>query len=88
MYHRSCYRNICRIEKPIVNPEEIQEKRLREECFNDVKNIVQVKIIENGKFMRSRSVADNYRKVQETAGIEPKPKTAKKMPSERKKTFF
>ena len=26
MYHRSCYRNICRIEKPVVNPEEIQEK--------------------------------------------------------------
>ena len=33
MYHTSCYRNICRIEKQVVNPEEIQEKRVREECI-------------------------------------------------------
>ena len=72
MYHRSCYRNICRIEKQVVNPEEIQEKRVREECFNDLKTIVQMKVIENGEFMRLGSVADNYRKLQETAGIEPK----------------
>ena len=87
MYHRSCYRNICRIEKPVVNPEEIQEKRLREECFNDLKNIVQVKIIENGKFMRSRSVADNYRKLQQTAGIEPKTTLVKNVKCRLKNAF-
>ena len=59
MYHRSCYRNICRIEKPAINPEEIQEKRVREECFNDLKTIVQMMVIENSKFMRLGSLADN-----------------------------
>ena len=68
MYHRSCYRNICRIEKPVVKPEEIQEKRVREECFNDLKNIVQMKVIANDEFMRLGSVADNclnFRRLQE-----------------------
>ena len=69
MYHRSCYRNICRIEKQVVNPEEIQEKRVHEECFNDLKAIVQMKGMENGELMRLESVADNYRKLQGTAGI-------------------
>ena len=45
---------------------------MREECFNDLKTIVQMKVIENDEFMRVGSVADNYRKLQETAGIEPK----------------
>ena len=58
MYHKSCYRNICRIKKPVVNPEEIQDKPAREECFNDLKAIVQMKVIENSEFMRLRNVAD------------------------------
>ena len=40
MYHRSCYRNICCIEKQVVSLEEIKEKRVREECFNNFKTIV------------------------------------------------
>ena len=72
MYHRSCYRNICRIKNPVVNPEEIQEKRAREECFNDLKTIVQMKVIKNSELMRLRNVVDNYRKSQETTGIQPK----------------
>ena len=59
MYHRSFYRNICRIEKQVVNSKEIQEKRVREECFNDLKAIVQVEVFKNGEFMRLGSVADN-----------------------------
>ena len=47
MYHRSCYRNICGIKKPVVNPEEIQDKPAREEYFNDLKPILQMKVIEN-----------------------------------------
>ena len=72
MYHQSCYRNICRIEKQVVNPEEIQGKRVREKCFNDLKTIVQMKVIKNGELMRLGSVSDNYRKPQETTEIEPK----------------
>ena len=59
MYHRSFYRNICCIEKQVVNSEEIQEKRVREECFNDLKTIVQMEVIKNGEFMGLGSIADN-----------------------------
>ena len=88
MYHRSCYRNICRIEKQVVNPEEIQEKRVREECFNDLKTIVQMKVIENGEFMWLGSVADNYKKLQGTAGIEPKGTLVKNVKSRLKKCLW
>ena len=46
MDHWSSYRNICRIGKPVANPEEIQEKRVHGECFNDLKNILQMKVVE------------------------------------------
>ena len=87
MYHRSSYRNICRVEKLVVNPAEIQEKRVREECCNDLKTIVQIRVTENGDFMRLGSVANNYRKLQETAGIEPKGTLVKNVKSRLKNAF-
>ena len=45
---------------------------MREKCFNYLKTIVQMKVIENGEFMRLGTVADIYTKLQETPGIEPK----------------
>ena len=87
MYHRTSYRNICRVEKLVVNPAEIQEKRLSEECCNDLRTIVQIRVIENGDFMRLGSVADNYRKLQETGGIEPKGTLVKNVKSRLKNAF-
>ena len=60
---------------------------MREECFNDLKTIVQMKVIENGEFMRLGRVADNYRKLQETAGIEPKRILVKNVKSRLKSAF-
>ena len=56
-------------------------------CFNDLKNFVQMKVIENGEFTRLGSVADNYRELQETAGIEPKGTMLKNVKSRLKNTF-
>ena len=61
---------------------------MREECFNDLKTIVQMKVIENGEFMRLGSVADNYRKLQETAGIEPKGSLIKNVKFKLNLSFF
>ena len=36
---------------------------MREECFNDLKTSVQMKVVENGEFMGLGNVADNYRKL-------------------------
>ena len=60
---------------------------MREECFNDLKTIVQMKVIENGEFMKLGSVAENYRKLQETAGIEPKRTLVKNVKSRLKSAF-
>ena len=46
-----------------------------------------MKVIENGEFTRLGSVADNYRELQETAGIEPKGTMLKNVKSRLKNTF-
>ena len=60
---------------------------MREECFNDLKTIVQMKVIENDEFMRLGSVADNYRKLQATTGIERKEALVKNVKSRLKNAF-
>ena len=58
---------------------------MREECFNDLETTAQMTVIQNGEFMRLGNVADNYRKLQETAGIEPKVTLVKNVKSRQKK---
>ena len=60
---------------------------MREECFNDLETTAQMTVIQNGEFMRLGSVADNYRKLQETAGIEPKGTLVKNVKSRLKNAF-
>ena len=63
---------------------------MREEYFNNLKNIVDMKFVKNGKFKRLRGVAENYRKLQETPRIEQKEKNVKsaKKIAEKKKVHF
>lgn len=64
---------------------------MREEYFNNLKTIIDMKFVKNGKFKRLRGVAENYRKLQETPRIEQKEKnvkSAKKLQKKRKYTFF
>ena len=71
MYHKSCYRNISR-EKKFPSREEAEECKLRNKCMDELRNFVELNVINQGKFMRLTFAANEYKKIQERAGLEPK----------------
>jgi len=80
-YHRSCYRDISRlnntkvVEKDIDEDEEEEEEldeQLRKECFDELKEYVQFNVIEKGQFIRMATLAQHYSKIQQQKDITPK----------------
>ena len=71
MYHKSCYINISR-EKKFPSPEEAEECKLRDKCMDELRNFGELNVINQGKFMRLTFAANEYKKIQERAGLEPK----------------
>ena len=70
MDHKSCYRNISR-EKKFPSREEAEECKLRDKCMDELRNFVELNVIDQGKFMRLTFAANEYKKIQERAGLEP-----------------
>jgi len=68
-FHRTCYKNVQR-NKTQNHDNKDDTTSLREQCFEDVKSIIQNQVIESGGNIKLSTLSERYKEFQEKLGLE------------------
>ena len=74
-YHRTCYQSLTRAAAALLsatmdeNNEKQKQTTLREQCFDEVKSMVEKEIIQDGDYIDLRKLSEKYDEVQQKLGL-------------------